>query len=72
MGNRTVNVFGVLIGIVVLTLSGYLLAAPGSVGPAKEATQGSELSPQVQMQFMRPGQLEAAASDISHGLGYRR
>ena len=61
MRNYKVNVFGVLIGIVILMLAGYLFAATGSGRPAEEAEKARELSPQVQMQFMRPGQLEAAA-----------
>ncbi len=57
MRNNTINTFGLLLGSTVLLLTGYLFAAP----PAKEALQASKLSPEVQMQFMRPGQLEAAA-----------
>jgi len=64
MKHRTVNVFGLLLGIVVLMLSGYLLAAPRSGRADKRATQANELAPQVQMQFMRPAQLEAAAREF--------
>jgi len=60
MRNRTVNVFGLLL-VVVLLLAGYLFAAPQAGQPSKEIAQANELSPQVQMQFMRPAQLEAAA-----------
>jgi len=61
MRNRTVNVFGLLLGTVLLLLAGYLFAAPRSEQPTEEAVQANKLSPEVQMQFMRPGQLEQAA-----------
>lgn len=58
MRNRPINVFGLLLGIVVLSLAGYLFAAPRSGPPSEDAVQANKLSPEVQMQFMRPGQLE--------------
>ncbi|MHC4120716.1 MAG: creatininase family protein [Planctomycetota bacterium] len=57
MRNSTLGTFGLLLGSAVLLLAGYLFAEPS----VKEAAQTSQLSPEVQMQFMRPGQLEAAA-----------
>ncbi|MEA3225815.1 MAG: DUF6298 domain-containing protein, partial [Planctomycetota bacterium] len=59
MKNNTVSIFGLLLGTVVLLFAGYLLAAPRSEQPSKGTPQANKLSPEVQMQFMRPGQLEA-------------
>jgi len=75
MRNRSVSVFGLLLGSAGLVVASYLFALEVcgkdrskteqfvEVGerPHIGGTQGSELSPAVQMQFMRPGQLEAAA-----------
>ncbi|MGD8499426.1 MAG: creatininase family protein [Phycisphaerales bacterium] len=75
MRNATVNVLGLLLGSVGIVIAGYLFAVEvcGEDGskaerfvqvtnlPHARETQGNELSPAVQMQFMRPGQLEAAA-----------
>jgi creatinine amidohydrolase len=74
MKKSTVSVFGPLLGSVGLVVASYLFA-PEVCGehyskteqsvkatdrPHVVATQGSQLSPTVQMQFMRPSQLEAA------------
>jgi creatinine amidohydrolase len=68
MRNRTINISGLLLGAAGLTAAAFLFAnsfrlesmlkagEPAYAGTA----QGSELSAGVQMQFMRPGQLEAA------------
>ncbi len=75
MRNSSVNVFGQLLGSVSLVVASclFVLEVCGkdsskteqfvNVGEQQhiEGTQGSELSPAVQMQFMRPGQLEEAA-----------
>jgi len=69
MRNRTINVFGLLLGAIGLVAAGFLFAMEvcggGSFGlepvvKAGEPAQGSELSAGVQMQFMRPSQMEAA------------
>ena len=74
MRNRTINVFGLLLGAAGLAAAAFLFAMEvsggGSFGlepvveaadsPHAGAAQGSELSAGVQMQFMRPSQLEAA------------
>jgi len=61
MRSHAVNIFGPLLGVAVLAFAGYLLAAPqsGQAGPGSHPK--NELSSEVQMQFMRPGQLEEAA-----------
>jgi creatinine amidohydrolase len=48
----------IALGAAVLLVAGYLHAVPQS---HEEAAPANELSREVQMQFMRPGQLEAAA-----------
>ncbi len=75
MRNSTIDVFGHLLGSVGLIVAGYLFAL-GVCGqaysktersvevadmPHAGRTQRNELSPTVQIQFMRPSQLEAAA-----------
>lgn len=75
MRNSSVSVFGLLLGSVGLVVASCLFALEVcgddysstepfvKVGdlPHVGGRQGSKLSPTVQMQFMRPGQLEAAA-----------
>ena len=75
MRNSTVNVFGLLLGSAGLVAASYLFALQVcgedyskterfvKVGdlPHAGGSQGNELSPAVQMQFMRPSRLEAAA-----------
>ena len=66
MRKRVVNVVGLLLGSAILSGAGYLFATEvrGQERPDAASggrTQAGELSPAVQMQFMRPGQLEAAA-----------
>jgi len=75
MRKSTVSVFGLLLGSVGLLVASYLFAlevcgehyskteqsVKAADPPRVGATQGSQLSPTVQMQFMRPSQLEAAA-----------
>ena len=74
MKNRTVNVFGLLPGLACLMIASFLFSfdvcGEDYSGTERQARAGnathsgdiggSELSPVVQMQFMRPGQLEAA------------
>lgn len=74
MRNITINVFGLLLGAAGLAAAAFLFAMEvsgsgsfglGQVVKASEpshtgAAQGSELSAGVQMQFMRPSQMEAA------------
>ncbi|MHC4519642.1 MAG: creatininase family protein [Planctomycetota bacterium] len=52
---------GIVIGLVALSVAGYLFAPEVRGQERPEVVRGSKLSPAVQMQFMRPGQLEAAA-----------
>jgi len=75
MKNSTINIFVLLLGSIGLLVASYMFAlqvcgedysrteqfvkVPNLSHPRR--TQGSELSPAVQMQFMRPSQLEAAA-----------
>ena len=61
MRNRIFSFLGLLIGLIALAVAGYLLAPAARGQERPEAVRGSELSRAVQMQFMRPGQLEAAA-----------
>jgi hypothetical protein len=75
MRNTTVNVLGLLLGSVGIVIASYLFAvevcgeddskAKRFVQvtnlPHAKGTQENGLSPAVQMQFMRPSQLEAAA-----------
>jgi hypothetical protein len=75
MRNKSVSVFGLLLGSAGLVVASCLFALEVcgkdhanteqsvKVGdrPHVGVTQKSKLSPAVQMQFMRPGQLEAAA-----------
>lgn len=66
MRKCVVNVLGLLLGSLVVVGTGYLcasaVAGQGHPEAAKAGrTSAGELSPAVQMQFMRPGQLEAAA-----------
>lgn len=58
MKNNAIKVFTVLFAFAVLLLANFLLAVQP---PATGVTQANKLSPEVQMQFMRPGQLEEAA-----------
>ena len=66
MRNSTINVFGLLLGAVGLVAASFLFAIEvcggdsSGIEPIAQATQGNELSPTVQMQFMRPSQMEAA------------
>jgi creatinine amidohydrolase len=65
--SRTVKIIAVLPVVVVLVAAGYLLGSSGSGAPADAAPvanvklPGHELSTEVQMQFMRPQQMEEAA-----------
>jgi len=61
MRKHAVNIFGPLLGVVILLFAGYVLAAAQSGQAGSEARPKNKLSPEVQMQFMRPGQLEEAA-----------
>ncbi|MHC4165886.1 MAG: creatininase family protein [Planctomycetota bacterium] len=58
MRNHPVKMLMIALGAAVLLVAGYLHAVPQS---HEEAAPANELSREVQMQFMRPGQLEAAA-----------
>jgi creatinine amidohydrolase len=74
MRNNTVKVFRILLGLLGFIVIGCLFAydACGGISTTTERTariesttqtgqkQNNELSPSVQLQFMRPGQLEAA------------
>jgi len=69
MRNRTINLFGLLLCSIGLTAAGFLFAMEVCGGNsfglepvliAGEPVQGNELSAGVQMQFMRPSQMEAA------------
>ncbi|MHC4569937.1 MAG: creatininase family protein, partial [Planctomycetota bacterium] len=73
--DQKVNILVLLLGPALLIGSGYLfsvgfLATGYSPGAAESGAANSEtlpanrLSPEVQMQFMRPGQLEAAAREF--------
>ena len=78
MRNGTVKVFGLLLGLLGLVAVSYLFASevcgqgcPTKKQPVKAAdmphttrTPPNKLSPTVQMQFMRPGQLETAARNF--------
>lgn len=61
MRKQASSFVGIMIGLVALTMVGYLFAPPVRSKERPEAVRGSELARTVQMQFMRPGQLEAAA-----------
>ena len=75
MRKSSINVFGLLLGSVGLVVASYLFAlevcgegrdktgrfVKAADPPQEGAARGNELSATVQMQFMRPSQLEAAA-----------
>ncbi|MHC4170292.1 MAG: creatininase family protein [Planctomycetota bacterium] len=54
----------VLIFTAILSLAGYPSTVPARGQPNSGISQASKLATEVQMQFMRPGQLEAAAREF--------
>jgi len=63
MKNSKIYSFSLFLGVIGLAIAVFLFSDSYHSEPvlkASEAVQGNELSANVQMQFMRPGQLEAA------------